>query len=59
MARLFRTAAEAERVNALGHLDAMDGVRSTADNLRAVIAGETYESIEMYPPMLPQAIADD
>ena len=58
VARLFRTAAEAETIHALGHLKAMNGVRSTADNLRAAISGETYEFTEMYPPMLQQAIAD-
>jgi rubrerythrin len=59
VARLFRTAAEAETIHALGHLAAMDGVGSTADNLRAAVAGETYEYTQMYPPMLQQAIADD
>jgi rubrerythrin len=55
VARLFRTAAEAETIHALGHLNALDGVKSTADNLRAAIAGETYEYTEMYPPMLDTA----
>ena len=55
IARLFRTTAEAERVHAEGHLKALDGVGSTADNLRAAIAGETYEFTEMYPPMLKRA----
>lgn len=55
VARLFRTAAEAETIHAHGHLNAMDGVGSTADNLRAAVAGETYEYQEMYPPMLEQA----
>jgi rubrerythrin len=59
VARLFRTAAEAETIHALGHFSAMGGVGSTADNLRAAVAGETYEHTEMYPPMLQQAIADD
>jgi rubrerythrin len=59
VARLFRTAAEAETIHALGHLNAMAGVGSTADNLRAAVAGETYEHTEMYPAMLQQAIADD
>jgi rubrerythrin len=59
VARLFRTAAEAETIHALGHLDAMDGVGSTANNLRAAIAGETQEYTEMYPPMLQEAIAED
>ncbi len=59
VARLFRTAAEAETIHALGHFNALGGVGSTADNLRAAVAGETYEYTEMYPPMLQQAIADD
>jgi rubrerythrin len=52
IARLFRTAAEAETIHAFGHLNSLDGVKSTADNLRAAIEGETYEYTEMYPPML-------
>jgi rubrerythrin len=59
VARLFRTAAEAETIHALAHLGAMDGVQSTLENLRAAVGGETYEYTEMYPPMLQEAIADD
>lgn len=59
VARLFRTAAEAERVHAEGHLRALDGIQATAENLRAAIAGETYEFTTMYPPMLEQAEADN
>ncbi len=59
VARLFRTAAEAETIHALAHLGAMEGVKSTAENLRAAVAGETYEYTEMYPPMLQQALVDD
>lgn len=58
VARLFRTAAEAETIHALGHLNALKGVGSTADNLQAAVQGETYEFKEMYPPMLKQAEAD-
>ena len=58
IATLFRTAAEAERIHAEGHLNAMDGVGSTAENLAAAIAGETHEFTQMYPPMLQQAEAD-
>ncbi len=58
IARLFRTTAEAERIHAEGHLKALDGVGATTDNLRAAIAGETYEYREMYPPMLGQAEAE-
>ncbi len=59
VARLFRTAAEAETIHAMGHLNAMDAIKSTVDNLRAAIAGETYEYTEMYPPMLTQAQAEN
>lgn len=55
VARLFRTAAEAERLHAEGHLKAMDGIGATADNLKAAIAGEMYETEVMYPPMLELA----
>jgi rubrerythrin len=55
IAKLFRAAAEAETIHALGHFQNLGGVGSTADNLREAIAGETYEYSEMYPPMLEQA----
>lgn len=58
IARLFRTTAEAERIHAEGHLKSLAGVGSTADNLKAAIAGETYEFTSMYPPMLAQAEAE-
>ncbi|MCC6446318.1 MAG: rubrerythrin family protein [Armatimonadetes bacterium] len=59
VARLFRTAAEAETIHAHGHLNALGGVGSTLDNLKAAVEGETYEYTAMYPPMLQQAEADD
>ncbi|MBI5936060.1 MAG: rubrerythrin family protein [Chloroflexi bacterium] len=59
VAKLFRTAAEAERIHAEGHLKAMDGIGSTADNLVAAFEGETHEYKEMYPPMLEKAVAED
>jgi rubrerythrin len=58
IARLFRAAAEAETIHALGHLRAMGGIGSTADNLKEAVGGETYEYTEMYPPMLEQAEAE-
>jgi len=58
IAKLFRLTAEAERIHAEGHLKALDGVGSTAENLQAAINGETHEFSDMYPPMLKQAIAD-
>lgn len=58
IARLFRTTAEAETIHAHGHLGALGGIGSTAENLQAAIGGETYEYTKMYPPMLKQAVAD-
>ena len=55
IAKLFRTTAEAERIHAEGHLKALDSIGTTSENLKAAIAGETYETNEMYPPMLKQA----
>ena len=55
IAKLFDTAAEAERIHAEGHLGALEGIGSTLENLREAIAGETHEYQEMYPPMLEQA----
>jgi len=55
IAKLFRTAAEAERIHAEGHLRALDAILSTAENLKAAVGGETYEFTEMYPPMLERA----
>ncbi len=59
VARLFRAAAEAETIHAHGHLQAMNGIGSTADNLKAAVDGETHEFTTMYPPMLKQAEADN
>ena len=59
IALLFRTAAEAERIHAEGHLGAMGGIGTTVDNLQTAIAGETGEYTEMYPPMLKQAEAEN
>jgi rubrerythrin len=58
IARLFRAAAEAETLHALAHLTNKGGVGSTLENLRAAVAGETYEFTEMYPPMVERAKAE-
>ena len=58
IAALFRSVAEGETGHAFGHMDflAESGdpatglpIGGTADNLKASIAGETYEYTEMYP----------
>ena len=58
IAKVFRAAAEAETIHALGHFANMGGVGTTLQNLEAAIAGETYEFTEMYPPMVEQAMEE-
>ena len=59
VARLFRAAAEAETVHAHTHLRTLKGVKSTLENLREAVSGETYEFKSMYPPMIAEAKAED
>lgn len=59
IAKLFETTAAAERIHAEGHLNAMEKVGTTAENLQAAIGGETYEFEDMYPPMYEQAVAEN
>ncbi len=54
-ARLFRAAAEAETVHAHAHLKVLGGIKSTAENLKEAISGETHEFKEMYPEMIGTA----
>lgn len=58
VAKLFRAAAEAETVHAMSHLQKMGGVKSTEENLREAILGETHEATEMYPTMITHARED-
>jgi rubrerythrin len=57
-AKLFRAAAEAETVHAHAHLRVSGGIKSTAENLRAAIEGETFEFQQMYPEMIETAQAE-
>ena len=57
-AKLFRAAAEAETVHAHAHLRTLGVVKSTADNLKAAISGETFEFKTMYPDMIKTAEAE-
>ena len=49
VAKLFRAAAFAETVHALNHLEVMNEINSTLDNLETAVSGETFEFNEMYP----------
>jgi len=55
VARLFRSAADAETVHARNHFNAMDGIGSTKENVMAASIGEHYEFTRMYPPFIDQA----
>ena len=55
VARLFRAVAEAETVHAFSHIRTLGEIGTTAENLKAALAGETYEYTEMYPPMIEKA----
>jgi rubrerythrin len=57
-AKLFRAAAEAETVHAHAHLRALNGIKTTAENLKEAIGGETHEFKEMYPEMIQDAKAE-
>ncbi|MFO7709459.1 MAG: rubrerythrin family protein [Desulfobacterales bacterium] len=58
VAKLFRAAAEAETVHAHTHLRTLKGVKSTLENLKEALGGETYEFESMYPPMIEAAKAE-
>ena len=58
IAKLFRAAAAGETVHAIAHYKAMDGVKTTADNLQDAINGENYEVVSMYPGMIADAEAE-
>lgn len=57
-AKLFRAAAAAETVHAHAHLRALGGIRTTADNLREALGGETHEFTAMYPQMIEDAASE-
>ncbi len=49
ISRLFTAIAFAERVHAANHLNALNGVSLTIENLDVAIDGENFEVEEMYP----------
>ncbi len=54
-AKLFRAAAEAETVHALNHLRVIGEVKSTLENLKTALGGETFEFTKMYPEYIETA----
>ena len=57
-ARLFRAVAEAETVHARNHLNAIDAVGSTKDNLLAAVMGEHQEFTAIYPTFIEIAVEE-
>lgn len=57
-AKLFRAASDAETLHALKHFEVAGKIRSTEDNLRDAVAGETHEYKEMYPDFAKEAEAE-
>ncbi len=71
VANLFRATARAEEIHAGNHAEVIKAmgatpkakieqpeVKSTAENLKAAIAGESYERDKMYPEFIAKAKAD-
>jgi rubrerythrin len=58
IAKLFRSAADAETIHAHAHFRVMDGVKSTVENLKVAIEGEGHEFKEMYPEFLELALKE-
>ncbi len=59
IARVFKLTSEVERIHAQWNLNAVNGVGSTIENLKAAIARERNENQTMYSSMLKQAISDN
>jgi rubrerythrin len=55
VARLFRAAASAETVHALTHFRNAGEIKTTEENLKSAIEGESYENTTMYPAFIKDA----
>ncbi len=58
IAKLFRAAAEAEVIHASNHLRAMGTIKSSMDNIKALLDEKSYISEELYQPIIKHAKAD-
>ena len=54
-AKLFRAAADAETLHAHKHFEVAGKLKSTVENLKDAVNGETYEFKDMYPEFLKVA----
>lgn len=58
IAKIFEETAINEHQHAKDEFKLLDGIGSTADNLKEAISGEHYEVTEMYPEFAEQAKAE-
>ncbi|MDE2899640.1 MAG: VIT1/CCC1 transporter family protein [Chloroflexota bacterium] len=56
IAQIFQEVAGAENIHGINHLRVAGDVKSTAENLRSVIAGEAEEAARVYPQMIQAAL---
>ncbi len=59
VAKLFRAAAHAETVHAHAHLRALNGIKTTSENLQEAIEGEGFEFMNMYPKFIEEAKSEN
>jgi rubrerythrin len=57
-AKLFKCAADAETIHALKEYELAGKIKTTEENLKDAIAGETHEATSMYPEFLAIAEQD-
>lgn len=55
IAKIFDEAAENEKRHAKDELTLLNGIGSTAENLRQAVEGEHHETMEMYPTFAKEA----
>jgi rubrerythrin len=58
LAKLFRAVAEGETVHAIKHFTTLGEVKTSLENVKAALAGETYEIETMYPEFIADAQAE-
>ena len=55
VAKMFEEAADNERQHAKDHFTLLNGIGTTAANLKEAMGGENYETVEMYPKFAEEA----
>ncbi len=58
VAKMFDEAADNERQHAKDHFKLLNGIGTTAANLKEAIGGEHHETVEMYPKFAEEADAE-